>query len=169
MTSTPFTLRTLSPTRRPAKSAGPDSVTRDMNIPSSSPLNGVEPLPPAIERPRPARDRSIWISYFSSRSSTVASDSPAANKKRILIRSYRSYVIKYSVFTSLHISKTTLSYIEYQNKTKTALYDMSGKWQQFVFSCLFVVIGYVIKLIYFLLGVFCNFFSSVIGLSLQKG
>lgn len=43
----------LKVTLSPAKSAGPPGVTRDMKIPSSSPLNGVEPTPPAMLKPNP--------------------------------------------------------------------------------------------------------------------
>lgn len=48
-------------------------MTRDIKIPSSSPLYGVEPLPPAILKPSPADVRSIWISRRSSRNSVKPS------------------------------------------------------------------------------------------------
>lgn len=65
----------ISHTLTSARSAGPLSVTLDMNMPSSSPLNGVEPLPPAIDRPRPADVRSMRISYCSSLTSIFVSKS----------------------------------------------------------------------------------------------
>lgn len=48
------TTSTLSPTNiLPSLCARPPSVTRDMKMPSEPSLNGDEPFPPAILKPKP--------------------------------------------------------------------------------------------------------------------
>lgn len=49
-------------------------------MPSSSPLKGVDPIPPAIDKPNPPVVLSIWISYCSSRISNAGSISDVASK-----------------------------------------------------------------------------------------
>lgn len=49
-------------TLSPAKYAGPLGVTLDIKMPSSSPIYGVEPLPPAMLRPSPPAARAIRTS-----------------------------------------------------------------------------------------------------------
>lgn len=74
--------------RKMAGSAVIPSVTLDMKMPSSSPLKGVEPIPPAIERPSPPVVLSILISYCSSRTSNDGSTSdvaPGGHKLKFVI------------------------------------------------------------------------------------
>ena len=44
--------------------AGPPGVTLEMNMPSSFGLYGVDPKPPAIDKPRPLSPRSKRISIL---------------------------------------------------------------------------------------------------------
>ena len=52
----------MSSFSNPAIAAGPPGVTLDMNMPSSFGLYGVEPRPPAIDKPNPLSPRSKRIS-----------------------------------------------------------------------------------------------------------
>lgn len=62
-------------TLRPARYAGPASVTLDMKMPSSSPLYGVEPRPPAMDSPKPPVVRSTTTSICFTSTTTDGPDS----------------------------------------------------------------------------------------------
>ena len=76
----PFAINTLSLTFKPATSAGPPSVILEIKIPVSPFLYGVDPKPPAIDRPSPDFVRSMCISYRSSCISKTGSESPKITK-----------------------------------------------------------------------------------------